>query len=187
VTQQPIRTTGLPADLPACFDHFKTSAVRAETLPVYNVPDEAAARRAFELGLPLPERSLRTSPWLRRIQTTTAARMIWTRIRIIRWPLTPYQLFQFKYGYPPSKDAGENIWVADATAHPELDGIKDGWLFDAMTDHPFAALMNYDETGAYLGAEVTDDPRVTDRLADQMRLAAHCSVPLGTFLRRRLA
>jgi hypothetical protein len=32
---------------------------------------------------------------------------------------------------------------------------RDFWLFDADAARPFAALMNYDHAGAYLGAAVT--------------------------------
>ena len=55
------------ADLGACFDLFERSAFRLETLPVYAVAAEDERLRAFRLGLPRPERSVRTSPWLARI------------------------------------------------------------------------------------------------------------------------
>ena len=88
------------------------SAVRIETLPAYDVPAEAEVLRAFARGLPLPERSARTSPWLARIARTTAAGKTWSRIRVIGRPLTPYERFQLGYGYPPSEEAGEVIRVA---------------------------------------------------------------------------
>lgn len=170
-TQPPTRTT-LPADLPACFDLFQLSAVRAETLRAYNVPAEAEALRAFEMGERMPERSAQASPWLARIRDTSRAGKTWNRYRIIGWPLTSYEQFQFHYGYPPSVKAGEQIWVANREAHPDFAGVGDFWLFDDVSDHPFAALMNYDETGAWLGAEVTADPEVINRCTGQLRLLA---------------
>ena len=50
------------ADLGACFDLFERSAFRLETLRAYAVGAEDERLRAFRLGLPRPERSVRTSP-----------------------------------------------------------------------------------------------------------------------------
>ena len=56
------------ADLNACFDLFERTAERLEALPAYAVGGAEEERlRAFRLGLPRPERSVRTSPWLARI------------------------------------------------------------------------------------------------------------------------
>ena len=165
-------------DLMACFDAFERSAVRIETLPAYDVPAEAESLRAFARGLPLPERSARTSPWLARIAQTTAAGKTWSRTRVVGRPLTPYERFQLGYGYPPSAAAGEVIRIADRSAHPELAALSgDFWLFDGA----FAALMTYDQGGAYLGSEVTSDPGVIARCRQQAALAARCAVPLGAF------
>jgi hypothetical protein len=171
VTTQPIRT-GLPPDLPACFDLFQQTAVRAETLRAYNVPAEAEALKAFELGWRLPERSAQVSPWLARIRDTSRAGKAWSRYRIVGWPLTTYERFQLTYGYPPSAKAGEKIWVADRSAHSGLTDLSDFWLFDAGTEQAFAALMSYDESGAYVGAEVTASPEVIDRCTNHLCLVA---------------
>jgi hypothetical protein len=165
-------------DLMACFDAFEQTAVRIETLPAYDVPAEADSLRAFARGLPLPERSARTSPWLARIAATTAAGKTWSRVRVVGRPLTPYERFQLGYGYPPSEQAGEVIRIASRADHPELAALGgDFWLFDGA----FAALMTYDQGGAYLGSEVTSDPGVIARCRQQAALAARCAVPLGVF------
>jgi hypothetical protein len=169
-------------DLMACFDLFEVSAVRVETLPAYDVPAEAEVLRAFARGLPLPERSARTSPWLARIERTTAAGKTWSRTRVVGRPLTAYERFQLGYGYPPSEQAGEVIRIADRSAHPELAALGgDFWLFDGDTAAPFAALMTYGQGGAYLGSEVTYDPGVITRCREQASLAARCAVLLGAF------
>ena len=169
-------------DLMACFDAFERSAVRIEALPAYDVPAEAESLRAFARGLPLPERSVRTSPWLARIAQTTAAGKSWSRTRVTGWPLTEYERFQLAYGYPPSEQAGEVIRVARRPDHPELAALGgDFWLFDGEDASPFAALMSYDGHGCYLGSEVTDDPGVIARCRQQAALAARCAVLLGAF------
>lgn len=169
-------------DLMACFDLFERSAVRIEGRREYDVPAEAESLRAFTRGLPLPERSARTSPWLARIAETTTAGKTWGRTRVVGRPLTVYERFQLGYGYPPSAEAGEVIRIADRSAHPELAALDgDFWLFDGGTAAPFAALMSYSQGGAYLGSEVTDDPGVIARCREQASLAARYAVPLDVF------
>lgn len=173
------------ATLADCFERFEATAHKMEQLPVYAVDFEAEAMAAFREGRPLPERSVRTSPWLARIQQTTASGKSWSRTRITSWPLTEYERFEFAYGYPPSMDAGEDIQVADRAEHPELTVIhRDWWLFDAEARHPFAALMAYAEGGAWLGCEVSDRPDVISRCMEQKQFAERYAVPLGVFLSR---
>ena len=171
------------ADLAACFDLFERSAFRLETLPAYAVGGAEAERlRAFQLRLPRPERSVRTSPWLARIDQTTAAGKSWRRVRVVGWPLTEYERYQM-LGYQESAAAGDVIRIADRVAHPELMVLdQDFWLFDAEAPHPFAALMSYGEDGSYLGSEITAAPEDIERLKASQRLAERHSVPLQAYL-----
>jgi hypothetical protein len=173
------------ATLAECFERFDRTCHRIEALDRYDAPGEAEALEAFQQGRPLPERSVQTSPWLANIQQTTAAGKSWSRTRVVRWPLTPYQRFQFSYGYPPSIKAGEVIGVADRTEHPRLAELDEFWLFDAEGPRPYVALMDYTETGAWLGCEVTSEPEVITRCRDQVRAASLFAVPLATFLESR--
>ena len=63
------------ATLADCFEQFEFTTHRIEALPAYDVPAEAEALSAFREGglRDLPERSVRTNPWLANIQRTTAA------------------------------------------------------------------------------------------------------------------
>ena len=173
------------ADLNACFDLFERTAERLEVLPAYAVGGAEEERlRAFRLGLPRPERSVRTSPWLARIARTTAAGKCWRRVRVLGWPLTEYQRYQLA-GYQESAAAGDVIRIADRSAHPELAALdRDFWLFDAEGPQPFAALMSYDEAGGYLGSEITAAAAGVERCKAARDLAAHYSVPLDTYLAR---
>jgi hypothetical protein len=173
------------ADLNACFDLFERTADRLETLPAYAVGGSEEERlRAFRLGLPRPERSVRTSPWLARIARTTAAGKSWRRIRVLGWPLTEYQRYQL-VGYQESAAAGDVIRIADRSAHPELAALdRDFWLFDADGPQPFAALMSYDDAGAYLRSEITAAQQVIERCTAALQLAGRYAVPLDTYLAR---
>jgi len=183
------------ATLEECFERFvrlpyAASAHKMEALDAYSVTAETEALGIFRERLAgrftrtLPERSVRTSPWLARIQETSLAGKAWSRTRVCGWPPTEYQRFQFAYGYPPSIEAGEVIRVADKTEHPELAELDEFWLFDAEGPEPYAALLDYDDSGAWLGCRVTDDPDVISRCQDQVQLAAHFAVPLDVFLSR---
>jgi uncharacterized protein DUF6879 len=173
------------ADLTTCFDLFERSAFRLETLPAYAVGGAEEERlKAFRLGLPRPERSVRTSPWLARIARTTAAGKSWRRIRVLGWPLTEYQRYQL-VGYQESAAAGDVICIADRSARPELAVLdRDFWLFDADEPQPFAALMTYDDADRYIGSEITAAPETIERCKAARRLAERYSVPLDTYLAR---
>ena len=163
-------------DFAACFDLFDLSAVRVETLRKYSVTGEEDELRAFRLGLPLHER--RTSPWLARIRQTTALGKSWRRVRVIGRPLTEYERYEMAC-YRESAQAGEVILIADRSAHPELAALaRDFWLFDAGGPRPIAALLDYDESGYYLGSEVTTEPGVIRRCKAALRLAERYAVPL---------
>jgi hypothetical protein len=165
-----------------CFEVFKASAFRLETLRAYAVPAEGEHLRAFRLGLPRPERSVRTSSWLRLIAETTAAGKSWRRVRVFGRPLSEYECYQL-IGYRESAKAGEVTRIADRSAHPELATLtRDFWLFDVGTAKPFAALMSYDPAGGYLGSEITADPAVIVACITARNLAQRYSVPLGVYL-----
>jgi len=171
------------ADLSACFDLFERSAFRLEVLPAYAVGGAEEERlRAFRLGLPRPERSVRTSPWLARIARTAAEGKSWRRVRVLSQPLTEYQRYQL-VGYQESAAAGDVIRVADRSAHPELAALdRDFWLFDADGPRPFAALMSYDEVDSYLGSEITTAAAAIEHCKAGQRLAERFAVPLDNYL-----
>jgi hypothetical protein len=169
-------------DLGRCFDVFKVSAFRLETLRAYAVPGEEEGLRAFRRGLPRPGRPARASAWLRRITETTAAGKSWRRVRVLGHPLTEYDCYQL-IGDRESAEAGEVIRIADRSACPELAALtRDFWLFDVGTARPFAALLSYGHDGRYLGAEVTTGPAMITACVTARNLAQRCSVPLGVYL-----
>jgi hypothetical protein len=173
-----------PADLAGCFDLFEHTAWRLETLQAYDVPAERERIAAFRQGQPMPERSVRTSPWLKQIAESTTAGKRWSRTHLLDQPLSEYARFEIAT-YEESAEAGEVIYLADRIAHRGLiDLDRDFWLFDEAGDHPFAALMTYDATGSYLGADVTGAPEIIARLTAQKRLTERFATPLRTYLER---
>lgn len=166
----------------AWFDQFERSTFRLETLQRYAVPEEDERLRAFREGTPRPERSVRTSPWLRRIAGTTAAGKMWRRVHVVQHPLSEYLRYE-TVGYVESAAAGEEIGIADRAAHPDLATLgPDFWLFDAESDHAFAILMHYDQDGHLLDFEHTIDPGTLERCRAQRDLALLHAVGLNTYL-----
>lgn len=176
-----------PDDFDALFDRFHSSVVRLESLPAYAVGGAEAERiEAWRRGEPRPERSVRTSPWLARIAVTTAtAGKTWSRVRVLDDPLTGYQQYQLA-SYVESQAVGE---VVDVAMRGDL-GFElgsDFWLFDAETDDAYAATMNYDEHGHWLGADLVSDAGAIARMSARVREVADHAVPLNTYLARRAA
>lgn len=165
----------------ANFDAFQVSAFRLETLSAYSDEIEDAELALFLAGKPLPERSTRTEPWLKRVADTSAAGKRWQRVHVVSHPLTGYLRFEL-VGYDANAEAGEDVRIASRDAYPELAALReDFWLFDAETPEPFALLMRYDTTGRLTGYERTTRPDIISRCRDERDLAVARSVPLRQF------
>ena len=160
------------ADIGRLADHA-TDLFRLETLPVYDVTEEADDFAAWQHGdrtLPTVE----TDEWLQKIRNTTAAGSRWSRVRILDYPLTDYSLFEL-YGYQANASAGEHISVADRAWSRELADLRDDfWIFDDVV-----VRMVYDVSGRFLYAE---QPPNQARFHGIRRTAVRHSVPLPDFL-----
>jgi hypothetical protein len=169
-------------DFASCFDDFRSTAFRLETLQRYDVPAEADRIAAWREHRPMPERSPRTNPFLARIAETTAAGKQWSRVHVLDLPLSEYVRFELET-YRESARAGERIWLVGRTAAPGLAYLdRDFWLFDAGTRHAVAALMEYDQDGRYLDASVTTDEAVITACTAARDLALQHAVPLERYL-----
>lgn len=170
-------------DLDRCFDNFTDSAFRLETLSAYAGQADEPRFIAYRDRAPLPDRSVRTSPWLRRMAVTTAAGKSWGRVHVIEYPLTEYERFELLVAYVESAAAGEEIRITDRAASPELAALgRDFWLFDSGTDHTTAAVMRYSPAGEYLDSEVTTDPAVIRACEADRDLALRYSRELNACL-----
>jgi hypothetical protein len=161
---------------------FTASAFRLETLRAYAARGEQDRVRAFRRGLPLPGRPAEASRWLARIAAATAAGKSWHRVRVLDRPLSEEECSRL-LGYRGCAGAGEVIRIADRSACPALATLaRDFWLFDADTARPFAALLNHNHAGEYLGAAVTTEPAVITACVTARNLAQQHSVPLSAYL-----
>lgn len=169
------------------FDRFEVSAFHLETHQTYAVSEEDERLRAFRQGLPRPERSVRTTPWLRRVAVTTAEGKQWGRVHVIEHPLTEYLRYQL-IGYVESQAAGEEIRLADRGTYPELGTLgPDFWLFDAGTSGAFGVLLHFDADGDLLGVEHVTETGVVRELERQREVALARSASLAEYLAYKAA
>ncbi len=135
------------------------------------MPGEADRIEAFRRGLPRPERSVRTWPWLARIAVNPAAGK--QRVRVLDEPLTEYQRYQLG-GYVESQAVGDEIRVARRGAAPHLAAAlaTDFWLFDGTT----AVILAYDGEGAFTSAQARPRRRRAHAMPGG---TGHSPAPLG--------
>ena len=172
--------------LGALFDSFARSAFRYESRPFYDVGGEEADRlTAWRLGRPRPERSVRTSPWLARIATTTIAGKSWVRVSVLDDPLSEYQQFSL-FAYVESQAAGDRMLVVRRRDLPvEVRDLPDFWLFDHDMDSAHGALMRYTAKGAFVGIELVSDDAGLRRLVEARAQLIERARPLNVFLADR--
>lgn len=171
-----------PEEFDRCFDAFKRSAFRLETLQRYTVTGETERVQAFLRGEPRPDRSVRTSPWLRRVAVTTAAGKHWSRVHVLDLPLSDYLRYQL-VGYVESAAAGEEIRIAIRNDRSDLDALReDFWLFDDGASESFAIAMRFDPSGRPLDHERVTDPSRLKAYQEAKIKVWEASIPLNEFL-----
>lgn len=148
--------------LDECFRSFRRSVFRLETLPAYAASGEAERIQAWREGRARPERSVRTSEYLREVATSVLAGQERVRVRIVDHPLSEYCRYQMA-GYIESAAAGEQIRIVvrgggSEQARQDLDVVSDFWIFDQGTEHERAVLLEYDASGAPTGAHLATGP-----------------------------
>jgi hypothetical protein len=160
------------------FDLFRRTAFRYEGLPGYDVPDEVERIRAWRENQPRPERSVRTSEWLRRIAVTTAQGKAWERVRAVDRPLPEYLRYELN-GYLENQAAGDRTLLVDR--EQAYDG-PDFWLFDTGTPHARAVIMAYNGGGRFVAAEEVTDQAVLAELGRESQRLLDAATPLNVWL-----
>jgi hypothetical protein len=172
-----------PSEVSACFDRFRVSAWRLETLQRYTMAAEQERIRGWQEGRALPQRSIRTDPWLRRVALSTVQGKQWGRVHLVERPLSDYMRYEIGE-YIVSAVVGEEIRIAERAAHPGLAAVgPDFWLFDADSPQDaYAIIMSYGADGVWLGADLTRDPDSLERCRQVRDMVVGHSVPLNAYL-----
>jgi hypothetical protein len=139
--------------------HFEAAGTlfRLEVLDHYNIDSDGDDLARYLAGEPGPDMR-RKGPWMDQIRSEVARGLHTCRVHVVRGSLTPYLRFEFEWGYTCNSQAGEQIRILDLSEQPEPAGLvnEDFWL--AGDAH--AALMRYDDTGRFLGADIADPAAV---------------------------
>jgi hypothetical protein len=158
-------------DLSWWLQNFKRSAFRLETLPEYEVPQEAEMLAAFKRGQPIKVSD--DHPWLATVRQHCGAAKTMQRVRIVSSPLSDYERFELGL-YRLSNGAGEDIRILTSV---ESRTFGDWWLFDGEA----VIVLKYDATGRFLGTEQASDVIRYRRIRD---LVLENSIPLADFSAR---
>ncbi|NUL04028.1 hypothetical protein HRW07_12415 [Streptomyces lunaelactis] len=153
------------------FDTFEREAFRLETLDDYSKSGNIDAFQSFMAGEPQPEGY--NADWVAELQSHVSRGKRVYRVHVLSRPLTPYLRFELGWGYQKNMSGGEEFFILDTTEQPNpLESVPDFWLFDS-TD---TAVLEYDEAGAFLGAEVLDAGRASE-FAEYREMALAHSEP----------
>jgi hypothetical protein len=159
-------------DLAWWLSNFERSAFRLETLPEYDVPQEAEWLEAFKRDGSLPHLSPENDSWLKLVSSCGPQQKQMQRVRIVTHPLSDYLRFELAL-FQSSVASGEDIRVASDHSFD----CGDFWLFD---DHT-VILLRYDAGGRFVGTDQPADVVPYRRIRD---LALERSIPLGQYLAR---
>lgn len=165
------------ANLGELFSSFESSAFRLETLPLYNVDSEKQLFEDYLSGVELPTEPDRE--WCKTIRADREKGKTYERVRVVPKDGGQYFRFEVEWGYLYNAEAGEQIFMLLPNAPDDVltAASKDFWLFD--DEH--VALMDYDESGRFLGVEVLDESRSAEFI--QLRASVRANaVPLREYL-----
>lgn len=165
-------------DFGKLFTTFRRTAFRLETLPLYDVTEDAE-REAFRRFCDGQPRAPQDREWPKLVASMVAAGKAMQRVRIVRLPLSTYEQFELAWGYPDNIAAGEDIRILPVVG-TWPDGIMehDYWLFDDA----IAVAMNYDSDGRFLGPAEVSDVAAYCRCRDRAMAAA---IPFAEYHIRR--
>lgn len=170
-----------PEDFDALFENFRSTAYRLETLPFYDVGSigqEAERFAAFRENRPIPERSVRTDPWMQRIARTAVAGKAWKRVRVVDEPLSEFERYELISLVEAQAVGDENFIVL----RREVGPVPDMWLFDADMPERHAVLMDYDPQGKWRGCRLVTDGHEMIPLVNAWNRALTLAEPLAYFL-----
>jgi hypothetical protein len=157
-------------DLSWWLQNFARSAFRLETLPEYDVPQEADMLSAFRRGEPIGMRD--DHPWLLTVRRHCGAARAMQRVRVVGNPPSEYERFELSL-YLYSSAAGEDVRILEQRRRFN----EDFWMFDDQ----IVCVLRYDATGRFLGVEAGRDVVAYRRIRD---LALESSIPFAQYAAR---
>jgi hypothetical protein len=160
----------------AKFENFQREAWRLETLPAYNVTQEADEIRAFQTGERIDPHAY-SNEYTDDLKRVRREGKVKGRVHVVTRPLSDYLRYEFMY-YQPHVWAGEDIRIMDVTNRPNpLAGVQDFWMFDRTE----VVLMNYAPDGTQINREVHEGDATP--FIEYQRIAVAESVPFEEYVK----
>ncbi|MGW6195380.1 DUF6879 family protein [Kribbella sp. NPDC055110] len=133
------------------FDEFTEEAFRVETLPGYNVGQDAERLTQYASGAYLPEQPI---PGVSFVADLVRRGRRTTLVRLVGEPLTVDQRLSIDWVYPHHAAAGRDISILRSNAEVAdlAASVGDFWLFD----NAVVAVMRYLPGGEFDRADVID-------------------------------
>lgn len=160
----------------AKFRDFQSEAWRLETLPAYNVPQEAEEIQAFLAGERIDPHA-HSNEYTEDLKRVRREGKIKGRVHIVTRPLSEYLRYEFMY-YLPHAWAGEDIRIMDVTERPNpLADVQDFWMFDKSE----VILMHYEADGTQISRELYEGDVAP--FLEYQRIALSESVPFEEYVK----
>ncbi|MFL6140955.1 MAG: DUF6879 family protein [Labedaea sp.] len=162
-------------DFAQLFQTFEHTAFRLETRDQYNSPREGEAYRKFLAGE--PDASYHEG-WLSMVRQSTAEGRLFSRVRVVSFPLTDYTRFGiWVSGF--TSEAGDDIrYLARDQADDAGLPKHDFWLFDSRK----LVMMHFGDDDRFEAAEVIEDPLAVVEHNYWRDAARHHAVPRDDFV-----
>lgn len=175
------RISAFSEEFDRLFSDFQHTAFRLEVLQRYTVPYEKEPLRRFLANEPPPDDPDKER-WLAFIREAVGAGKRMQRVHVVVEPLSAYLRYELAWEYSSNVGAGEEVRIIPIRpgAWPDQMPRYDYWLFDART----LCLMDYDNEGRLLGADLVDDPTEIVRHARWRDAALHHGIPYRVYIRR---
>jgi hypothetical protein len=168
-----------PVDL---YRTARACAWRVEVFQHYDVPGDEERQRAFVAGQPLPPPRQSKRDDLELIAGLTRRGLEMGRVHVVDRPLSPYVRYELAV-YAENVTAGEDVRIADRSAHPELAALaRDFVIVDPGSKHPGAILFDITPDGRVAGYRVDCSRKTVVACREELALALACAVPLGEFV-----
>jgi hypothetical protein len=164
------------------FLEFRYTAYRLETLQQYDVSYERSNYSRFLAGEPCPDDPA-ISEWVDgTVAKAVGAGKRMHRVHVVEEPLSDYIRFECAWEYERTVAVGEDVRFIPVRRGEWLAGLphSDYWLFDSAQ----LTVMHYADDGAFIAAEIVDDPAEIVRANFWRDLAVHQSIPYKEFSSR---
>jgi hypothetical protein len=178
-------TTGrqLPGvdQLVAAFHTFRYSVFRLETLQTYRDPVEDQGIAAFHRGDLQPPPDPAEDEWAAMLRAHRDSGRVQQRVHVVTEPITDYLAYELCWEYGPHTAAGEDIRIIPVTGGwPDDVPPADFTLFDSR----LLFRLDYAPDGAWLGAELINDPADVAAACFARDAALHHTMPWAEYMPR---